>query len=446
MKTHKSATFRSVFPAACVLISLFFHSSSLRGQTVDWQIDLGQATALAKEQNKLVLLHFSASWCHPCKTLETFVFSNSQVQRSMAENVIAVKIDVDEFPEIVKEYGVAGVPFDVAITPNGRIVSRRSSPLEAAGYDDMIQSLSKTIQVLTSGKDSPLNQNLDELKHKIYSDNHVAEHPPLAPVRPSHLGADPSFESQELKRNSQFVTAEPRGTANAKLVISNPYLSSNNANAALKPADVPPSSAKIGSQRIYNENFLKSDLPVKATSNSTVAANQSAQENAPAAAAQPVRSLNNLVIAGKAKINPTGTGNASPPANPKPEFALHGKCPVTLLKEGRWTDGDPQWGCVHRNRTYLFASAVNLQEFQNDPDGFSPLLAGYDPVIFDRSGEMVAGAEEHGVFMGKTPNQRIVLFANQETRAEFQSNPRKYIETIRQAMQSSGGSSSTILR
>ena len=446
MKPHKSVTFRSLSLTAGVFLSLFFHSSSLRSQTVEWQLDPGQATAMAKKQNKLVLLHFTATWCHPCKTLETFVFSNAQVQRSMAENVIAVKIDVDEFPEIVKEYGVGGVPFDVAITPNGRIVSRRSSPLEAGGYNDMIRSMSKTIQVLTSGKDSPLNQNLDELKHKIYSDNHVAEHKPLAPVRPSHVAADPSFESQELKRNSKFGSAEPQGTSNAKLVISNPYVSSNNANTAVTPADDSPSSAKIGSQRIFNENFLKSDFPVKATSNFTVAASQSAQENALAAAAQPVRSLNNLVVTGKAKINPTGTGNPSPPANPRPEFALHGKCPVTLLKEGRWTDGDPQWGCVHRNRTYLFASAINLQAFQADPDCFSPLLAGYDPVIFDRSGEMVAGAEEHGVFMGKTPNQRIVLFANQETRAEFQNSPRKYIETIRQAMQNSGGSSSTILR
>ena len=102
MKTHKSATFRSVFPAACVLISLFFHSSSLRGQTVEWQLDPGQATAMAKEQNKLVLLHFSASWCHPCKTLETFVFSNAQVQRSMAENVIAVKLTWTNFRKLSK--------------------------------------------------------------------------------------------------------------------------------------------------------------------------------------------------------------------------------------------------------------------------------------------------------------------------------------------------------
>ncbi|MFT5301630.1 MAG: hypothetical protein ACI814_002436, partial [Mariniblastus sp.] len=43
-----------------------------------------------------------------------------------------------------------------------------------------------------------------------------------------------------------------------------------------------------------------------------------------------------------------------------------------------------------------------------------------------------------GVFMGKVPDQRIVLFATAETRAQFQTTPKQYLETIRQAMQSTG--------
>ena len=129
-------------------------------------------------------------------------------------------------------------------------------------------------------------------------------------------------------------------------------------------------------------------------------------------------------------------------------FALHGKCPVTLMMESRWVDGDPKFGCVHRGRTYLFVSKLHLHSFQADPDKFSPLLAGYDPVIYHERGDLVEGSEVHGVFMGKLPNQRIVLFSSAETRAKFEAGPntKDYIETVRQAMLSSSGAAGSELR
>jgi hypothetical protein len=56
------------------------------------------------------------------------------------------------------------------------------------------------------------------------------------------------------------------------------------------------------------------------------------------------------------------------------------------------------------------------------------------------------GEEEYGVFMGKADHQRVVLFSTPETRAKFQKEPRKYLDTVRQAMKSSGGASSELVR
>ena len=33
-------------------------------------------------------------------------------------------------------------------------------------------------------------------------------------------------------------------------------------------------------------------------------------------------------------------------------------------------DGDKNWGCVHRGKTYLFVSKLHLKEFQSDPDRY----------------------------------------------------------------------------
>jgi len=140
----------------------------------------------------------------------------------------------------------------------------------------------------------------------------------------------------------------------------------------------------------------------------------------------------------KAGDNPVQRGLEQASETPaKPNYALHGKCPVSLLTKSKWIDGEEEIGCVHRNRIYIFASQENLETFQTDPDAYSPILAGYDPVVFEETGRLVDGMEEYGVFMGKTPKQRIVLFASPETRARFQLEPRKYLQTVRQAMQKS---------
>lgn len=118
----------------------------------------------------------------------------------------------------------------------------------------------------------------------------------------------------------------------------------------------------------------------------------------------------------------------------KSDYALKGKCPVTLMSVGKWIDGDKSIGCVHRDRVYLFVDEAAREKFRSNPDRFSPLLAGFDPVLFLETGKLVEGLEANGVFMGKAPNQRIVLFVSPDTRKQFQASPKKYIDNVRDAM------------
>ena len=116
------------------------------------------------------------------------------------------------------------------------------------------------------------------------------------------------------------------------------------------------------------------------------------------------------------------------------KYALKGHCPVTLLTEGQWKPGDREIGVVHRRQVYLFADEAARELFQQDPDRYSPLLAGYDPVIYHETGKLIQGDEKFGVFMGKLPNQRVVLFTSSDTQAQFKASPKQFIETVRQAM------------
>jgi YHS domain-containing protein len=129
------------------------------------------------------------------------------------------------------------------------------------------------------------------------------------------------------------------------------------------------------------------------------------------------------------------------PATSAPPLGLDGVCPVQLMrvrnfgiqnrKDPRFTyaKGDPRYGVVHRGRTYLFSGPAEQQEFLRDPDRYSPVMSGIDPVLFAEEGRQVPGTRDWGVYFG----DRIYLFATAETRARFEANKRKYAEVVYQA-------------
>ncbi len=129
-----------------------------------------------------------------------------------------------------------------------------------------------------------------------------------------------------------------------------------------------------------------------------------------------------------------------------PAMGLDGFCPVSLLRDGKWVPGDAQIGCMHRGQAYLFASEDIRNVFIADPDRYSPLLAGHDPVTFQRTGRLVGGHRKFGVFMGDGSSQQVVLFENETTQAEFKANSDKYLESVRIATEQADGSANRTVR
>lgn len=105
-----------------------------------------------------------------------------------------------------------------------------------------------------------------------------------------------------------------------------------------------------------------------------------------------------------------------------PEFGLDGYCPIELLEGKRWVKGDPRWGAVHMGVTYLFAGQSQQQRFLANPDVYSPVFAGNDPVYFVDNNQAVAGKREFGVYF----HDRIYLFANPQARERFAQDPSRY--------------------
>ena len=77
-----------------------------------------------------------------------------------------------------------------------------------------------------------------------------------------------------------------------------------------------------------------------------------------------------------------------------PPLGLDGCCPVTLVEQKRWAKGDTQWGAIHRGRTYLFASSEAQRRFLANPDAYSPVIEGNDPVLALDNRQLVPGSSD----------------------------------------------------
>lgn len=69
-----------------------------------------------KTEKKPILLDFTASWCVPCKTFNPIL---EQTKKELGDKVIIKIIDVDEFPEVSKQYPVRVIPSQVLINADG---------------------------------------------------------------------------------------------------------------------------------------------------------------------------------------------------------------------------------------------------------------------------------------------------------------------------------------
>lgn len=64
----------------------------------------------AKQENKLVILHIGAQWCHWCHVMEDSTYSDLKVEKLLLENFITCKEDQDSRPDLFSKYRAYGWP------------------------------------------------------------------------------------------------------------------------------------------------------------------------------------------------------------------------------------------------------------------------------------------------------------------------------------------------
>lgn len=109
------------------------------GMSVQFNHDFQAALDQARKENKKIFLDFETTWCGPCKIMDKLVYTADDVVKA-AEEIIAVKIDGDDHPELTKRFKVSAYPTLILLSSEEKVIERK------VGY----QSVRSTVQFLNT--------------------------------------------------------------------------------------------------------------------------------------------------------------------------------------------------------------------------------------------------------------------------------------------------------
>ncbi|EKV57043.1 Protein-disulfide reductase [Brachyspira hampsonii 30446] len=96
-------------------------------------ISYNEALELSKQNNKPILIDFSAVWCANCYELKEKVFINEELKKFIDDNMIFTEVDVDKYKNISDEYNVKWLPWIIVIDSNKNILYTKNS---FSSFDD----------------------------------------------------------------------------------------------------------------------------------------------------------------------------------------------------------------------------------------------------------------------------------------------------------------------
>ena len=105
---------------------------------IPWQDNLRAAHAQAEAEGKLLLLHFYSDSCVFCDRLEEGAFRSPDVNSTINQKFIPVKINGGSNRQLIEMFKVTKYPTDVIVTPGGQTLGHAVSPQQPSRYLSLI--------------------------------------------------------------------------------------------------------------------------------------------------------------------------------------------------------------------------------------------------------------------------------------------------------------------
>jgi uncharacterized protein YyaL (SSP411 family) len=116
-------------------------STTQPASTIAWQPWSDDVFAMAKKQNKFVLLDLEAVWCHWCHVQDDVTYRDPKVIDLIDSKYIAVKVDQDSRPDISNRYEDYGWPATIVFNADRGEIVKRSGYLPPKEMASMLQAI-----------------------------------------------------------------------------------------------------------------------------------------------------------------------------------------------------------------------------------------------------------------------------------------------------------------
>jgi len=111
--------------ASALMLFAASGASTADGGLVPWRRWSDAVFEQAKREDRLILLHMAAVWCHWCHVMEATTYRDPAVLSRLAERFIPVRVDQDADPALSYRYEHIGWPGSVILDGDGNEVLKR---------------------------------------------------------------------------------------------------------------------------------------------------------------------------------------------------------------------------------------------------------------------------------------------------------------------------------
>jgi uncharacterized protein len=174
---------------------------------VDWRQWGGEPFAEAKQRQVPVLVSIGYSTCHWCHVMARESFSDPELAAYMNENLVAIKVDREEYPDVDSSYLAAagaftdnlGWPLNVFVTPEGRAFFAGTywPPQPTPGHPSFRQILQAVLNAWQNRRNEVEANAASVTKALAKSGQHTGSELPDAAAIGTALGQLVSYEDLE---------------------------------------------------------------------------------------------------------------------------------------------------------------------------------------------------------------------------------------------------------
>ncbi|MFR9602818.1 MAG: thioredoxin family protein [Rikenellaceae bacterium] len=121
-------------------VAMLLGVGAVSAQVKFHDVTVDQLQKLAAKSEKLIFIDLYATWCPPCRAMESNVFSREDVGEFMAARFECAKYNVDHTPgsELASQYNVRSIPTYLIFDSEAKFLGRLQGSMPAEDFMENI--------------------------------------------------------------------------------------------------------------------------------------------------------------------------------------------------------------------------------------------------------------------------------------------------------------------